>query len=89
MSRTTIRSIIAISTLVALPLTAAPAMARQNPGPPVARSTASTASMTTTTTHRATTMLGGCRLERVGRQLVRCDDLTGNGVPAPAHIPEH
>ncbi len=29
-----------------------------------------------------------CALERVGTQLVRCDDLTGNGVPAPWHIPE-
>ena len=29
-----------------------------------------------------------CFLERVGDQFVRCDDLTGNGVPAPAYIPE-
>lgn len=29
-----------------------------------------------------------CLLERLGTQLVRCDDLTGNGVPAPLHIPE-
>jgi hypothetical protein len=32
--------------------------------------------------------LGSCALERVGHQLVRCDDLTGAGVPAPASIPE-
>ena len=31
---------------------------------------------------------GGCELEKLGTQLVRCDDLTGNGVPAPAGIAE-
>ncbi len=31
---------------------------------------------------------GQCLLERVGTQYVRCDDNTGNGVPAPAWIPE-
>lgn len=31
---------------------------------------------------------GGCHLQRLGSQFVRCDDLTGNGVPAPAFIPE-
>ena len=30
--------------------------------------------------------VGPCHLERIGTQFVRCDDLTGNGVPAPAHI---
>jgi len=29
-----------------------------------------------------------CTLERIGSQLVRCGDLTGNGVPAPLYIPE-
>lgn len=29
-----------------------------------------------------------CGLERVDAQLVRCDSLTGAGVPAPAWIPE-
>jgi hypothetical protein len=29
-----------------------------------------------------------CSLQRVGTQFVRCDDLTGNGVPAPSFIPE-
>ena len=29
-----------------------------------------------------------CPLERVGTQFVRCDVNTGNGVPAPAWIPE-
>jgi hypothetical protein len=28
-----------------------------------------------------------CPLRRVGDRLVRCDDLTGAGVPAPAWIP--
>ncbi|QTE30014.1 hypothetical protein [Pengzhenrongella sicca] len=28
-----------------------------------------------------------CQLERVGTQLVRCDDLTGAGSRAPSHIP--
>ena len=30
-----------------------------------------------------------CPLTRVETQLVRCDDLTGNGVSAPLWIPEH
>jgi hypothetical protein len=29
-----------------------------------------------------------CQLIRIDRQLVRCDDLTGAGVPAPLFIPE-
>ena len=29
-----------------------------------------------------------CWLQRVGTQLVRCDDLTGNGVKAPLWVPE-
>ena len=29
-----------------------------------------------------------CPLRRVGRHLVRCDDLTGAGVPAPTWVPE-
>lgn len=32
--------------------------------------------------------LGECPLERIGDQFVRCDDLTGAGVPAPDWIPE-
>ncbi|SKC70869.1 hypothetical protein [Krasilnikoviella flava] len=27
-----------------------------------------------------------CALERVGHHFVRCDDLTGDGRPAPAHV---
>jgi hypothetical protein len=29
----------------------------------------------------------GCKLQRVGTQFVRCDNLTGNGVAAPEWIP--
>ena len=29
-----------------------------------------------------------CTLERIGTQFIRCDDLTGAGVPAPSFIPE-
>ena len=53
-----------------------PAAAIPEPGPmPSASSSA----------HR----VGSCALERVHQQLVRCDDLTGAGAPAPASIPEH
>ncbi len=31
---------------------------------------------------------GQCSLQRIGDQLVRCDDLTGAGVRAPSWIPE-
>ena len=30
-----------------------------------------------------------CELQRLGTQLVRCDDLTGNDVSAPLWIPVH
>jgi hypothetical protein len=30
---------------------------------------------------------GHCSLARVGTQFVRCDNLTGNGVPAPGWVP--
>ena len=30
----------------------------------------------------------GCPLERIGTQLVRCDNLTGAGVRAPSWIPD-
>ena len=32
---------------------------------------------------------GPCTLERLGTQFVKCDDLTGAGVPAPGYVPEH
>lgn len=55
----------------ALTTAAAPATAALDPGPPVERERTS----------------GSCSLERVGTQFVRCDDLTGNGTPAPSFIP--
>ncbi len=58
--------------LILLGLTAAPSSARQDAGEPCSRSGDG----------------GQCHLERVGTQFVRCDVNTGNGVPAPAWIPE-
>ncbi|WP_392545105.1 hypothetical protein [Oryzobacter telluris] len=58
--------------LFAVGLGATPAQARDDAGPAA-----------TVVGHA-----GACFLERVGDQLVRCDDLTGNGVPAPGYIPE-
>ncbi|MDQ0731155.1 hypothetical protein [Arthrobacter sp. B1I2] len=36
----------------------------------------------------AITAYANCPLERIGTQLVRCDNLTGAGVAAPFWIPE-
>jgi hypothetical protein len=58
--------------LVAVGLGPGPVAARQDPGPPAV-----------TAGHD-----GGCSLQRVGTQFVRCDDNTGNGVPAPGWIAE-
>ncbi|WP_404352357.1 hypothetical protein LG324_05410 [Phycicoccus jejuensis] len=49
-----------------------PAAARQDAGPATARAGDG----------------GECLLQRVDTQYVRCDDNTGNGVPAPAWVPE-
>ena len=62
----------ALVTAVALGTGAGPANARQDAG------------LATATIGNA----GGCLLERVGTQYVRCDDNTGNGVPAPGWVPE-
>jgi hypothetical protein len=35
-----------------------------------------------------TAFAAGCPLQRIGTQLVRCDNLTGSGVRAPSWIPE-
>lgn len=56
--------------LVVIAVGATPSSARPESGPPVAR----------------VGHAGECLLQRVGTQFVRCDNLTGNGVPAPAHI---
>lgn len=63
----------AAATLTLMGLGAGPAAARPDTGPPT------------------TTAVQGdqqCRLERVDQQFTRCDNLTGNGVPAPTWIPE-
>ena len=62
----------AVLTALTLSTGAGPAAARQDAGPAVAR----------------VDHAGRCLLERVGRQYVSCDDNTGNGLPAPAWIPE-
>ena len=54
-------------------LAATPATARPDPGEPIADRFSS---------------YNTCPLNRVGTQLVRCDYLTGGGVPAPIWIPE-
>lgn len=64
-------SVTALLLSTALVTTASPAGARPDRGPAL-RSSSSSSS---------------CALARVGAQLVRCDDLTGNGAPAPAFIP--
>lgn len=62
----------AVLTAIALGTSAGPASARPDAGAPVAR-------------------VGHddrCSLARVGTQYVQCDNNTGNGVPAPAWVPE-
>ena len=59
-------------TALALGTGSGPAAARQDAGPGVAH----------------VGEAGQCLLERVGTQYVLCDDNTGNGVPAPAWVPE-
>ena len=59
-------------TALALGTGAGPAAARPDAGPPAPR-----------VGHP-----GECLLQRVGTEYVRCDDNTGNGVPAPGWVPE-
>lgn len=33
-------------------------------------------------------IVNNCTLQRIGAQFVKCDNLTGNGVAAPAYVPE-
>lgn len=70
----------AATAVAAFGLGALPAAARQDPGDP---STPNTTSSTTTPVNE-----GRCALRRVGTQYVRCDNLTGNGVAAPAWVLE-
>jgi hypothetical protein len=64
----------AAAALVVIGLTALPATARPDPGEPLDAPVA--------------TQETNCALARVGTQFVKCDDLTGNGVAAPATVPE-
>lgn len=73
--RTTSLTIVALSSLLVLGTGASPAAARQDPG----RVTKQANQPTTPRNEGA-----NCPLQRVGTQFVRCDNLTGNGVPAPA-----
>ena len=41
-----------------------------------------------TSTDQPANYYQNCPLARIGTQLVRCDNLTGAGVPAPFWIPE-
>lgn len=68
-------SAVAATTMLLLGTTTLPASARPDTGEALA-----------TTVERS---IHRCLLERVGAQYVRCDDLTGNGVPAPAWVPEY
>jgi hypothetical protein len=63
----------ALSAILLIGLGALPASARQDPGSPVGPSASADGSQ-------------NCSLTRVGTQFVRCDNLTGNGVAAPAWI---
>jgi len=62
----------AAATLLAS-LAAIPAAARPDPGDPIPNRFPS---------------YDNCSLRRIGTQLVRCDNLTGAGVPAPVWVPE-
>lgn len=76
----TIRARRGIATAFTITLVAAsqatPAEARPDPGPQ---------QTPTTSVHNPPR----CPLERIGTQFVRCDSLTGAGVPAPEWVPEY
>jgi hypothetical protein len=65
---------VAAAFTVSVPSTAT---ARQDPGPPPDR---------TTTFFESTPFR--CAVERIGSQVVRCDNLSGAGVPAPLGLPQ-
>ena len=66
-------------TALAIALGTLPAAARQDAGPALEPATTSSSSTASSTR---------CAIERVGTQYVACDDLTGNGVEAPAWVAE-
>lgn len=71
-TRRTITTTIALASLIVLGAGSLPATARQDAGPVIVHTIPDD---------------GHCPLTRVGTQFVKCDDLTGNGVPAPGWIP--
>ena len=71
-TRRTITTTIALASFLVLSAGSLPATARQDPGPIVVQTIPNE---------------GHCALARVGTQFVKCDNLTGNGVPAPSWIP--
>ena len=76
MNRTTLLarcSAAAAAATIIAGLAAIPAAARPDPGEPIPIQFSSYAN---------------CPLNRIDTQLVRCDNLTGAGVVAPAYIPE-
>ena len=75
-SHRTLRGIVTTiaATALVVGLAALPASARQDPGQTNSPSQANSAHF--------------CTPERVGTQYVACDNLTGNGVPAPAWVRE-
>ena len=76
MYRNQIRSaVLAGGLLVTTLVTTGPATASPEAGNPVR-------------TDRAAMKPFTCELQRVGTQLVRCDDLTGAGATAPTYVPE-
>jgi hypothetical protein len=80
MSNLSLRQLIAPASAAALVLliAATPAAARPDAGTPVTSAASATASTSANS--------GRCPLERIGTQLVRCDNLTGNGVAAPGGV---
>jgi hypothetical protein len=64
--------------LVTLGLNVGPSFASPDPGPPIAPATSVATS----------DGWGQCSITRVGDQYSACDNLTGNGVAAPAWVPE-
>jgi hypothetical protein len=67
----------AVLTAIALGTSAGPAAARPDAGPRVAGPPVARVGHD-----------DRCSLARVGTQYVQCDNNTGNGVPAPAWVPE-
>lgn len=71
---TRISALIATASILLLTFNSPLASARPDPVPPVTGVPTSVAP-------------GHCSLMRIGTQLIRCDNLTGAGVPAPLFIP--